>query len=193
MPASRPTRRRSRRTTRNTRSTSTPARSTPSTTTSARRVTTRPRPISPGAARSRFSRRTWGRRRTRRDRRRVGRSGMADWHFDELRHALGRHGWRVTAELPGNDRHISGTWELRRAGDARVLFIDFDGVDVLRTLPMKESYACRARDTAHSLYFRRRGVSGSRPRALWRQERSAFVEALDERAESWRRTVRPPG
>ena len=49
--------------------TSTPIRapSTPSTTTPARRATTRPPPISPGAGRSRSSRRIWARRRKRRE------------------------------------------------------------------------------------------------------------------------------
>ena len=103
---------------------------------------------------------------------------MADWHLDELLHALDRRGWRVTAELPGNDYNTSGTWELRRSGDPRVLLIDFDGTDELGTLPVLETYACQARGTGHSLYFRRRGESGSRQRARWQEELSAFVEGV---------------
>jgi hypothetical protein len=107
---------------------------------------------------------------------------MAQWHLDELRGALERRGWRVTAELPGDDYKISGTWELRRSGDPRVLLIDFDGLDDMRVLPLHQSYACRTRSTEHSLYFRRRGESGSPPRARWRKELSAFVEVVSERS-----------
>jgi hypothetical protein len=97
---------------------------------------------------------------------------MADWHLEELRAALDRRGWRCV-ELPGNDG-ISATWELRRAGDDRVLQIDFEGLDDLRTLPLAESYACKLRETDVSLYFRRQ-----RARELWQGELRAFVEGLE--------------
>lgn len=107
---------------------------------------------------------------------------MAQWHLDELRTALEWEGWRVTAELPGNDYDISGTWELRRSGDPRVLLIDFEGMDDKRVLPLRESYACRTRITGQSLHFRRRGDSGSRARARWHGELIAFIEAISERS-----------
>jgi len=37
--------------------------------------------------------------------------GKADWHLKELRASLEKRGWRVAAELPGDDRTISGSWD----------------------------------------------------------------------------------
>jgi hypothetical protein len=36
---------------------------------------------------------------------------MADSHLMELRASLEKRGWQVAAELPGDDRAISGSWE----------------------------------------------------------------------------------
>ena len=44
---------------------------------------------------------------------------MAQWHLDEIRAALEKRGWRLTAELPGNDYNISATWQFERHGDGR--------------------------------------------------------------------------
>ena len=108
---------------------------------------------------------------------------MANWHLDELRSALEKRDWHLTAELPGDDYKISATWELRRPGDSRALFIEFEGNDDLRVLPIEKSYACYARNTKYSLYFRRRGESRSTARARWRRELLQFVEAAsDEQA-----------
>ena len=103
---------------------------------------------------------------------------MADWHLRELRASLEKRGWRVAAELPGDDRAISGSWEMKRAGDTRDLMIDFEGLDEKRVLPMPESYACRARGTSHTLYFSRRGEGGSKARKRWNSELAAFVAAV---------------
>jgi hypothetical protein len=103
---------------------------------------------------------------------------MAQWHLDELRGALERKGWRVVAEHPGDDYKVSGTWELHRSRDSRVVLIDFEGLDDLHALPIDESYACSMRGSKHSLYFRRRGESGSSARARWRGELQSFVEAV---------------
>jgi hypothetical protein len=103
---------------------------------------------------------------------------MAQWHLDEIRSAFENHGWRITAELPGDEYKVSATWEFRRAGDSRTLVIDFDGLHETHVLPLIESYACCARDTNHSLYFRRRGQSGSRSRERWLNELSTFAKAV---------------
>jgi|SRR5262245_2053204 len=103
---------------------------------------------------------------------------MAEWHLRELRAALEKRGWRVAAELPGDDRRISASWDMKRAGDTHHLIIDFDGFDDMRVLPLFESYACSARGTPHSLYFGRRGVRGSKARERWNFELAAFVEAV---------------
>ena len=104
---------------------------------------------------------------------------MARWHLDELRNALERNGWRVVAELAGDDYKVSATWELRRSGDPRSVLIDFNGLDDLNVLPLDESYACRARDSDHSLYFSRRGETGSAARVRWRDDLKSFVENLN--------------
>ena len=104
---------------------------------------------------------------------------MATWHLEELRNALERKGWRVVAELPGDDYRVSATWELQRSGDPRSLVIDFDGLDDMKTLPLDESYACSVRGTDHSLSFSRRGETGSDARARWRDQLSAFVESFN--------------
>jgi hypothetical protein len=106
---------------------------------------------------------------------------MARWHLDELRRSLERRGWRVVAELPGDDTRISGSWKLERARDSAAgVIIDFEGLggDGLHCLPMDESYACRARGTQHTLYFGRRGTPSSPARARWRQELALFTKAV---------------
>jgi hypothetical protein len=103
---------------------------------------------------------------------------MADWHLKELRAALEKRGWRIEAELPGDNYAISGSWRMKRAGDTRHLIVDFEGMDDLRVLPLSESYACDARGTSHSLYFLRRGVRGSKTRERWKSELAAFVAAV---------------
>jgi hypothetical protein len=103
---------------------------------------------------------------------------MAQWHLDELRAELARRGWRVRAELPGNDYNVSATWELRRHGDAKTLLVDFDGLDDMRTLPLDQSYGCSVRGGGLELYFRRRGSNDPPARERWRDELAAFVKAL---------------
>ena len=105
---------------------------------------------------------------------------MADWHLNELRASMEKRGWRVAMELPGDNHAISGSWEMKRAGDARHLIIDFEGLDESRVLPMSESYACRARGTSHTLYFSRRGEPRSKARARWNSELAALVGAVSE-------------
>src|SRR5262245_14569426 len=102
---------------------------------------------------------------------------MAQWHLDELRRSLERLGWRIVAELPGDDYRVSGSWKLQRARDPLIVTIDFDGLggDGRNCLPMNESYACRVRGTQHSLYFGRRGMPNSPTRARWRQELASFT------------------
>jgi hypothetical protein len=100
---------------------------------------------------------------------------MAQWHLNDLRAIFERYGWSIIAELPGDDYSISGSWELRRGGDASVLVIDFEGLDDMSTLPIHEAYACRIRGSEHSRYFGRRGNSGSAARDRWRSELVSFV------------------
>ena len=99
---------------------------------------------------------------------------MASWHLDDLQSALERRGWRYIP-LAGDGYRISGTWELRRAGDDRVLHVDFDGLDDMRTLPLEESYGCSVRETGRQLYFRHQ-----RAREIWLSELGVFVTGLEE-------------
>jgi hypothetical protein len=99
---------------------------------------------------------------------------MATWHINELRAEFERRGWSYV-ELPGNDRDIAVSWELRRPADPRVLHIDFEGMDDLRTLPIAESYGCHVRENRDlTLYFRRQ-----RARELWDRELALFVDGLE--------------
>jgi hypothetical protein len=102
---------------------------------------------------------------------------MAQWHLDELRVALERMGWRI-GELPGDDYRLSATWALKRAAQLNETFIDFEGLDDMRTLPVVESYACLERGTQNSLYFGRHGEGGSPTREGWKANLAAFVRAI---------------
>ena len=99
---------------------------------------------------------------------------MAIWHLEELQNALERRGWRCV-QLAGDGYRISATWELKRAGDDRVLHVDFDGLDDMRTLALTESYGCTVRETGRGLYFRRQ-----RTRELWLGELREFVTGLEK-------------
>src|SRR5262245_40369167 len=103
---------------------------------------------------------------------------MAQWHLDELRAALERRGWRMSEELPGNDYDISATWKLIRSGTDGEVLIDFDGLDDMNTVPIAESFGCRARGTGLKLYFRRRGKSDPPQRERWRSDLMSFVSAV---------------
>jgi hypothetical protein len=98
---------------------------------------------------------------------------MATWHLEKLRSALEKRGWSC-AESPGHEHGVSGSWELRRSSDERVLHIDFQGLDDLLTLPIHESYGCNVRGTGVGLYLRRK-----RTLELWQEEVPAFVEQLE--------------
>ena len=105
---------------------------------------------------------------------------MADWHLTDLRAALERRGWRFSGELPGDDRAISATWSFERSGRGpNKLLVDFDGLDESRVLPLKESYACRARGSELSLYFRRCGDNDPPARDRWVSELGAFVNGIE--------------
>lgn len=104
---------------------------------------------------------------------------MADWHLEEIKNALERVGWRFVAEHPGDEYRISATWEFSRGHTDANLFIDFDGLDDMITLPIEKSYACSVRGTPRlSLYFSKRGGSGSPARERWRDSLNLFVEKI---------------
>jgi len=107
---------------------------------------------------------------------------MAQWHLDELRAAFEHRGWRIADELPGDDRGVSASWRFVRSGSPPEIIVDFEGVDDLKTLPITESYACRLRDTLHSLYFRRRGTNDVAARERWQRELASFVAGVENHA-----------
>lgn len=100
---------------------------------------------------------------------------MAQWHLDELEQALSKRGWRLVARLQGDGYRVSVTWQLERGNDARKIFVDFDGLDDLRTLPLEQSYGCQQRGTSNSLYFGRRGA-----RTTWIESLEKFVGQLEQ-------------
>jgi len=97
--------------------------------------------------------------------------------LDEIRAALEKRGWRLTAELPGNGYNISATWQFERSGDPRTLLIDFSGLDDMETLPVKQSYGCDVRGRSVGLYFRRRGANDPKARERWLKELATFADA----------------
>lgn len=105
---------------------------------------------------------------------------MADWHLQEIRDALESRGWKLVAEHPGDDHRVSATWEIERSTKKPPVFIDFDGLDDLKALPLDQSYGCSVRGN-HSprLYFGRKGESGSRRQQNWRRDLRQFLDELD--------------
>ena len=105
---------------------------------------------------------------------------MAEWHLRELRNALEAKGWRILAEHPGDERGLSATWEIERSTKKPSVFIDFEGLDDLITLPLEQSYACNIRGNRSSaLYFSRKGSDGSRRRENWRDDLQQFLIDLE--------------
>ena len=104
---------------------------------------------------------------------------MGLWHQEEMRNALNRRGWRIVAEHAGDDRAISGSWELERSTNRPRQWIEFEGQDDLHCLTMPQSYGCHLRsDRSIGLYFPRQ-----RSRATWRLDLLEFIDRLD-RADS---------
>lgn len=110
---------------------------------------------------------------------------MAEWHLEELRDALEKKGWRIIAELPGDDYAISAVWEIQRSARRPSLFIEFNGKDDMVTLPVERSYGCQLRGRESiQLYFGKRGDALSQRRHIWRQDMRRFVEGLDAEDET---------
>jgi len=104
---------------------------------------------------------------------------MPDWHLQEIRDALESRGWRFVAEHPGDNYRISATWQIERS-TKKPIFIDFEGLDDLITLPLEQSYGCKVRGSdSHGLYFGRQGVGGSGRRQKWQQDLQQFLVELD--------------
>jgi hypothetical protein len=108
-------------------------------------------------------------------------TAMAEWHLTELRNELEKKGWRIIAEHPSPNLYISGSWEVQRNPSMASIFIDFEGIDDLNTLPMNESYGCNIRNHEPSgLYFSKRGEkSDSNKRKIWKSNLTDFVKQLD--------------
>ncbi len=105
---------------------------------------------------------------------------MAQWHLDELKNHIERRGWRILAQQDGDEYRISATWVIQRSTQFEPLFVDFNGLDDLKTLPIEQSYGCEVREhSSVSLYFSKKGHKTSSHHANWRQEVSDFVAQLD--------------
>ena len=107
---------------------------------------------------------------------------MAVWHLQELRNAFEQKGWRVIAEHPGDDYRVSATWEIQRSTEEPSIFIDFEGLDDLVTLPLEQSYGCqiRGKDSSRGLYFGRKGEGNSARQENWRQALREFISELEK-------------
>ena len=105
---------------------------------------------------------------------------MAEWHLREIRNALEARGWRIVAQHPGDDYRVSATWEIERSTKESPVFLDFEGLDDLITLPLEQSYSCRIRGhNSLGLDFGRKGAGGSRRRQKWQSDLQQFLNELD--------------
>jgi hypothetical protein len=60
------------------------------------------------------------------------------------------------------------------------VFIDFDGLDDMVTLPLEQSYGCQIRGhPSLGLGFGRKGEGGSRRRQKWQSDLRQFLNELD--------------
>jgi hypothetical protein len=104
---------------------------------------------------------------------------MAQWHLDQLMEELERKGWQFVRFIPSEDLYVSGSWEIRRFGSLKSIFIDFNGVDDLNTLSMEESYGCRIREKTDGLYFSKQGIDKkSENYKIWKKNLKDFVENI---------------
>ena len=105
---------------------------------------------------------------------------MADWHLKEIKLELERSGRRIVAEHPGDGYRVSASWEIARGRDESSIFIDFDGLDDMETLPIDQSYGCSIRDLrAAGLYFTPKGEGKLHRREQWKKELNQFVAQLN--------------
>jgi len=86
------------------------------------------------------------------------------------------------AEHPGDDYRVSATWEISRSTKEPTIFIDFQGLDDMVTLPLEKSYGCRIRgkDWPPGLYFGGKGERNSARQKNWRRDLQEFISELEK-------------
>lgn len=98
---------------------------------------------------------------------------MSIHHLRELRAALEQNHWTVVEELPGNDFDISGVWRIARPDGSQVFYLEFQGRDDLRALPMEDAYGIKIREAPEvGAYFARVGRT-------WPAELGRFISNLN--------------
>jgi len=102
---------------------------------------------------------------------------MADWHLREIEERLMKRGWRVAAIHDGDGYRISASWEIER-GESR-LFLDFQGLDDLQTLPIERAYAVKVRSHPECDLGLGKKPTEARPNRMWEEELAAFVASLE--------------
>lgn len=106
---------------------------------------------------------------------------MADWHLEDIRHALERSGWKIVAEEPGDGDRIAPAWEIVRSTKDRGFSVYFDGQGDLKLLPLMQCYGCHIQGyTDVGLYFSKKGSKGSNHRTIWKENLRAFIDQLNE-------------
>lgn len=100
---------------------------------------------------------------------------MSTAHLDALRGALDARGWDTSE--PSDDESHETSWMVVRCRDGFRQIIDFDCVDEVGWLPIREAYGCSVRGTDTSLYFYR--VSSRQ----WGPALSRFVTEIDRASE----------
>lgn len=91
-----------------------------------------------------------------------------------LRNALEKNHWRINQELPGDDYHISGYWEISRPNGDSKFVIEFEGLDDMETLPMNKAYGFRLSEHPNIGAY-----MGSRKTKSWPKELNSFIGLLN--------------
>jgi hypothetical protein len=101
---------------------------------------------------------------------------LAEWHLKELDGTLAAYGWKVVANLPGDDHRVSATWAIER-GSAR-FFLDFQGFDEIERLPVERAYGVRVREHGElGLSFGGK-ASEARPNRKWAKDLAGFIDGI---------------
>jgi hypothetical protein len=103
---------------------------------------------------------------------------VPEWHLRELEAQLAKRGWQVVGVHDGDEHRVSTSWEIERG--KQHLFLDFQGLDDMITLPLEQAYGVEVRgNTEVGLYFSKKATH-SRPNRSWEQDLAGFVAALED-------------
>ncbi|RYZ88978.1 MAG: hypothetical protein EOP04_08060 [Proteobacteria bacterium] len=98
-----------------------------------------------------------------------------------MQNSLEKRGWQIISLIPGDGYAISASWVIERSNRVTPLYIDFQGLDDMKTLPIEESIGCHIRVEPNiDLYFSKQGQRKSSHRERWKDSLTKFVSQIDE-------------